>query len=190
MSKRRDRRARRGQEDRDFAAADRIRDELKAEGIMLGGRAGRHYLAPGMNAPLYTTEILRLAASLARAARARSRGRTRRAALADLRQPDRASPSSSTRSGGSSGLSMQVHACAFGQASAALVERACDGPRRTTKSRRRWLTLSRWLAGEHDEAGRLAGPRRACAGARRAAARHGAILLPFRALLAAIEAAR
>ncbi len=44
--------------------ADRIRDELKADGHRVGGWARRHYLAKGMNAPLYTTEILRLAASL------------------------------------------------------------------------------------------------------------------------------
>ena len=49
---------------RDFADRRPHPRRAQGRGHRLGGRAGRHYLAPGMNAPLYTTEILRLAASL------------------------------------------------------------------------------------------------------------------------------
>ena len=51
------------------------------------------------------------------------------------------------------------------------------------------LSLSRWLSSEHDKAEAWPGII-ALAPARDRRARHGAILLPFRALLAAIEAAR
>ena len=51
------------------------------------------------------------------------------------------------------------------------------------------LEISRWLADEHDDASAWPGIA-ALAPARLAQARHGAILLPFRALLAAIDAAR
>jgi hypothetical protein len=49
------------------------------------------------------------------------------------------------------------------------------------------LLLSRWLASEHDDSGwpGIA----ALAPARSRKGRHGAILMPFRALLAAMEAA-
>jgi hypothetical protein len=50
------------------------------------------------------------------------------------------------------------------------------------------LELSRWLASEHDDESAWPGIS-ALAPARRRKARHGAILLPFRALLAAIDAA-
>ena len=86
-------------------------------------------------------------------------------------------------------LGQQVEACAFGQASAALMG--------ATRSGTSAAELAAALAGarrlarrRRDDPGRLAGPRRASPGARAHTARHGAILLPFRALLAAIEAAR
>jgi hypothetical protein len=49
--------------------------------------------------------------------------------------------------------------------------------------------LSRWLAREQEESGDWPGVE-ALAPARPRKSRHGAILLPFRALLAAIESAR
>ena len=85
-------------------------------------------------------------------------------------------------------MSQHVHACAFGQASAALVERQAIG-RTHDEVSEALVALSRWLAEEQDDDRRLAGHGRARAGARARKARHGAILLPFRALLAAIEAA-
>jgi NifU-like protein involved in Fe-S cluster formation len=85
-------------------------------------------------------------------------------------------------------MSMQVHACAFGQASAALVERHGRG-RTHDEVSEAMLSLSRWLASEHDDAGGWPGII-ALAPARERNARHGAILLPFRALLAAIESAQ
>ena len=83
-------------------------------------------------------------------------------------------------------LSMRVQACAFGQASAALLERHSRG-RTHDEVSEAMLDLSRWLAGEHDE--RPHWPAlMALAPARERSGRHGAILLPFRALLAALDA--
>jgi len=140
-----------------------------------------------MSVSLYTTEILRLAASLQEPhpldredGRAEVRSPTcgSRITLAvqldDERRIER--------------LSMQVHACAFGQASAALVERHGRG-RSHEEVSEALLALSRWLASEDDEPGPRAGVT-ALEPARGRAGRHGAILLPFRALLAAIEDAR
>jgi NifU-like protein involved in Fe-S cluster formation len=81
---------------------------------------------------------------------------------------------------------MQVHACAFGQASAALVERHSRG-RTHDEVSEAMLALSRWLAGGDQNDARWPGIV-ALAPARPRTARHGAILLPFRALLAAIDA--
>jgi NifU-like protein involved in Fe-S cluster formation len=140
-----------------------------------------------VSVPLYTTEILRLAASLQEPhpldredGRAEVRSPTcgSRITLAvqldDERRIER--------------LSMQVHACAFGQASAALVERHGRG-RSHEEISEALLALSRWLASEDDEPGAWPGVK-ALEPARARAGRHGAILLPFRALLAAIEDAR
>ena len=140
-----------------------------------------------MSVPLYTTEILRLAASLQEPhpldredGRAEVRSPTcgSRITLAvqldDERRIER--------------LSMQVHACAFGQASAALVERHGRG-RSHEEVSEALLALSGWLASEDDEPGAWPGVT-ALEPARARAGRHGAILLPFRALLAAIEDAR
>jgi NifU-like protein involved in Fe-S cluster formation len=139
-----------------------------------------------MNSPLYTTDILRLAAS-----------------LSDPHELDHEDGCAEVRSSTCGSLvrmtvqldgdrrverlSMHVTACAFGQASAALVERHSCG-RTHDEVSAAMLDVSRWLAGEHDdfsawpEIGTLEP-------ARSRKARHGAILLPFRALLAAIDAA-
>ena len=140
-----------------------------------------------MNAPLYTTEILRLAASLSAPHELeREDGR------AELRSPTCGSRVSLAVQLDDNrrveGLSMQVHACAFGQASAALVERHSRG-RTHDEIAEVMLTLSRWLADEREDS--AGWPNLATlAPARSRRSRHGAILLPFRALLAAIEAAR
>jgi NifU-like protein involved in Fe-S cluster formation len=83
-------------------------------------------------------------------------------------------------------LSMQVHACAFGQASAALVERHSRG-RTHDEVSEAMLSLSRWLSDERSDAAFWPGIA-VLAPARARTARHGAILLPFRALLAAMDA--
>ena len=139
-----------------------------------------------MTEPVYTTEILRLAASLGEPCelehedgRAEVRSPTcgSRIALAVQLDEERRV----TR------LSMRVHACAFGQASAALVERHSLGRTREEISDA-MLGVSRWLAREHDKVS--AWPAIvALEPARRRKGRHGAILLPFRALLAAMDAA-
>jgi NifU-like protein involved in Fe-S cluster formation len=80
-------------------------------------------------------------------------------------------------------VSQQVHACAFGQASAALLERGALGRSRADVEQA-LADLTDWLGGGAAEPGwGLA----ALAPARSRKSRHGAILLPFRALAAAIE---
>ena len=140
-----------------------------------------------MSAVLYTTEILRLAASLGE-----PRPLEREDGRAELRSPTCGSRITlavqldETRR--IERLSMEVHACAFGQASAALVERHSHG-RTHDEVSAAMLALSHWLASTHDDDGAWPGIS-ALAPARPRKGRHGAILLPFRALLAAIEAAR
>jgi len=139
-----------------------------------------------MNAPLYTTEILRLAASLSE-----PRALEREDGCAEVRSPTCGSRVRLTvqldEDRRVDRLSMQVHACAFGQASAALVERHSRG-RTHDEVSAAMLEISRWLADEHENA--AAWPEiSALAPARERKARHGAILLPFRALLAAMDAA-
>jgi len=139
-----------------------------------------------MNAPLYTTEILRLAASLAA-----PRELEREDGRAEVRSPTCGSRISLAvqidGEGRVEALSQQVHACAFGQASAALLERGAIG-RTRSEVKDAHDRFSAWLQGSSDEADwpGLA----ALAPARSRKSRHGAMLLPFRALLAAIEAAR
>ena len=140
-----------------------------------------------MNAPLYTTEILRLAASLGEqceleneCGRAELRSPTcgSRVTVAVELDEDRRV----TR------VTQQVHACAFGQASAALMERSAIG-RGHDDAAAALLALSAWLAGESEDAGEWPGLV-ALEPARSRRSRHGAILLPFRALLAALESAK
>jgi len=138
-----------------------------------------------MNAPLYTTEILRLAASLSD-----PRELEHEDGRAELRSPTCGSRITTTVKLDDQGrvrdLAQQVHACAFGQASAALLEKSAAG--RSREDVTLILTdLSAWLDGSEAEPGwGLA----ALAPARSRKSRHGAILLPFRALVAAIESAR
>jgi NifU-like protein involved in Fe-S cluster formation len=136
--------------------------------------------------PLYTTEILRLAASLQE-----PHPLDRDDGQAEVRSPTCGSRVRLTVQLDDDGrverLSMHVHACAFGQASAALVERHSRG-RTHDEVSEAMLVLSHWLAGEQEDAGSWPGIA-ALAPARDRKARHGAILLPFRALLAAMEAA-
>ncbi|HEX3676247.1 MAG TPA: iron-sulfur cluster assembly scaffold protein [Sphingomicrobium sp.] len=140
-----------------------------------------------MTLPPYTTEILRLAASLQE-----MRALEREDGRAELRSPTCGSRIAIVvqldRDRRVQMLSQQVHACAFGQASAALVQRHAVG-RTHDEVADALVMISRWLAEEQDEAGDWPGIA-ALEPARPRKGRHGAILLPFRALLAAIESAR
>lgn len=137
-----------------------------------------------MNPPLYTLEILRLAGSLPeQVALERVDG------SAEVRSP---TCGSTVRAevqlieGRVEALSQQVQACAFGQASAALVAQQARGCARDNIAVA-LDQLTTWLAGEGTEPD---WPGIAALGpARSRRSRHGAILLPFRALLAAIDSA-
>ncbi|HZC38575.1 MAG TPA: iron-sulfur cluster assembly scaffold protein [Sphingomicrobium sp.] len=139
-----------------------------------------------MNAPLYTTEILRLAASLSEPHKLeREDGR------AEVRSPTCGSRLTLAvqldADGRVAAISQLVHACAFGQASAALLERGAGGRNHDDVSRV-LADFTEWLAGANraPDWPNLT----ALAPARSRRSRHGAMLLPFRALLAAIESAR
>ena len=139
-----------------------------------------------MNAPLYTTEILRLAASLKE-----PRPLDREDGRAELRSSTCGSRVTTAvrldEQGRVAALSQTVHACAFGQASSALLEQGAPG-RSREDLQAAVAQLGEWLGGADVE------PEwpgiAALSPARSRKARHGAILLPFRAALAAIEAAR
>ena len=139
-------------------------------------------MAAGMTAQiLYTTAILRLAASLAE-----PRALEREDGLAEVRSPtcgSRIATSVQLEDGRVAALSQQVHACAFGQAAAALVEQQAVG-RSREEIELASAQLNAWLSGDSSDPGWGFA---ALAPARSRTARHGAILLPLRALLAAIE---
>ena len=145
-------------------------------------------MAQGMNEPLYTREILRLAASIpylepfeelegATELRSPTCGSRMRMAV-ELDWADRIVR-----------IRQAVEACAFGQATAALDGRPRDGAERGRGRRRRSQELEAWLAGKGEVPASWPGLE-ALAPARSRKGRHGAILLPFRTLLAAIEAAQ
>lgn len=134
--------------------------------------------------PLYTTDILRLAASLAEPHTLEREG-----GRAEVRSPtcgSRITTVVQLADGRVAALSQQVQACAFGQASAALVEGHAVG-RSPKEIEDAADQMNAWLTGDDTEA---PWDMAALAPARSRTGRHGAILLPFRALLAAIEAAR
>jgi NifU-like protein involved in Fe-S cluster formation len=142
-------------------------------------------MAPVMNAPLYTIEILRLAGSLPDPAHLERVDGT-----AQLRSPTCGSTVRTEvqfEDGLVTGISQQVRACAFGQSSAALVAKHAPG-RTKAEIAEALAGLSGWLDGSRDEPGGWGFE--ALAPARSRTSRHGAIVLPLRTLLAAIEGAR
>lgn len=141
-------------------------------------------MAAGVTAPLYTKDILRLAASLEAAHDlARTDGR------AELRAPTCGSTIATAVMLGDDGrvvdLSQRVSACAFGQASAALAAQHANG-RSLDEIERALSDLGDWLGGRRDDPGGWPGLE-ALAPARAKTGRHGAILLPFRAIAAAMH---
>ena len=136
-----------------------------------------------MNAPLYTTEILRLAASLEL-----PRALEHVDGRAELRSPTCGSTIETAvmldAEGRVAAIVQTVSACAFGQASAALLEGGAVG--HSSEDVREALDqLSDWLASRRDDPGDWPGLD-ALAPARAKTGRHGAILLPFRALVRAM----
>ena len=140
-----------------------------------------------MNKPLYTIEVLRLAASIPHLAPLKGpHGR------AEVRSPTCGSSIAVEVTldfdGRVAGLGQQVEACAFGQASAALMGSHAIG-RQAPEVRETLAAFGSWLDGGRGDPGSWPGLV-ALSPARSRRARHGAILLPFRALLAAIEDAQ
>ncbi|HEY8591604.1 MAG TPA: iron-sulfur cluster assembly scaffold protein [Sphingomicrobium sp.] len=140
-----------------------------------------------MNAPLYTTDVLRLAAALQGV-----RDLERVDGEGELRSPTCGSRIKLAVQLDSErrvqAISQEVHACAFGQASAALMETKAFGLSHADATNALVL-LSRWLGQEHDDVSDWPGLE-ALAPARDRQARHGAILLPWRTLIAAMENCR
>jgi NifU-like protein involved in Fe-S cluster formation len=141
-------------------------------------------MAAAMNAPLYTTAILRLASSIPHLGRLElPQGR------AELRSPTCGSTAQVEVRLDDGGrvleFAQQIQACAFGQASAALMGAQAIG--RDRREATKVLTeLTDWLVGDRDDPGSWPGLAE-LAPAKPRTGRHGAILLPFRALVAAIE---
>jgi NifU-like protein involved in Fe-S cluster formation len=83
-------------------------------------------------------------------------------------------------------LSQQVHACAFGQASAAILQQGVRG-RDVAQVDEALAAIGAWLEGSDDAPAWPGIP--ALAPARSRQSRHAAILLPFRSLAAALAQA-
>ena len=139
-----------------------------------------------MSEPLYTRDILRLASDIPHLAPLDPADGT-----ADLRSPTCGSRVAvAVRLGPDrrvTAFSQSVTACAFGQASAALMGHYAIGRDRTEVAQA-LADLTAWLDGTTDVPVDWPGLA-TLAPARDRAGRHGAILLPFRALLGAIEVA-
>ena len=139
-------------------------------------------MATDVNAPLYTIEILRLAGSLPDGAPldrvdGRSEQRSQTCGSSVLTEVQ-------IEAGRVVAVSQTVRACAFGQASAALVAQHAEGQSRDEIAEV-LANLSAWLDGSRERPGGWG--LEALAPARSRKSRHGAIILPVRALLAAVE---
>ena len=142
-------------------------------------------MAAGVIEPLYTRDILRLAASIP--------GQKSFAEMGDaavLRSPTCGSRVAMRvtldEAGRVASLEQAVEACAFGQAAAALVGMHAVGMSHD-EATAALAGVERWLDEDVAEPWPGVGVLDA---ARARRGRHGAILLPFRALVGAIEAAR
>ena len=139
-------------------------------------------MAARVSEPIYTRDILRLAASVAPyESLARADG------AAELRSPtcgSRITVAVTLEDGRVAAIAQKVEACAFGQAAAALMADAAPG-RDLADARAALAGVEAWLGGD-DAAAPFLAPLKP---ARSRPGRHGAILLPFRALVAAIESA-
>lgn len=144
-------------------------------------------MAAGMNQRLYTVEILRLAASIPHLGRLENAH-----SEVELRSPTCGSKIRIgvrlDESGRVASLGQEIEACAFGQASAALMGSHAIG-RNADDLQGALVAYEQWLAGARDDPGEWPGLD-ALAPARTRLGRHGAMLLPFRAMLAAMLAAR
>jgi NifU-like protein involved in Fe-S cluster formation len=139
-----------------------------------------------MNAPLYTLDILRLAAEI-----------PHREPLTDAHgSADKRAPLCGSRvrvevrldgEGRVDALSQQVQACAFGQAAASLMGAHAIGRDLVAIAGAR-RELADWLAGRSDDPGEWPGLD-VLAPARSKTARHGAMLIPFEALEEAVREA-
>ncbi|MDQ3077508.1 MAG: iron-sulfur cluster assembly scaffold protein [Pseudomonadota bacterium] len=143
-------------------------------------------MAEGVSAPLYTRDILRLAASIPWLAPIDDAdGEAERRSLTC---GSRMSVAVRMDGGRVAALSQSVEACAFGQASAALMGQSAVG-RSEGDLRAALRGIERWLGG--DDAAVASWPGLAVLDpARSRMGRHGAILLPFVTLLAALESAQ
>jgi len=137
-----------------------------------------------MNAPLYTTEILRLAASLPEPQQL-----DKVDAAASQRSPTCGSTVATEvqiKDGRIEAISQAVSACAFGQASATLVAQQAPG-RDRAEVQAALEQLSAWLSRSREIPPDWPGYQ-ALAPALSRTGRHGAILLPLRVLVAAMDA--
>ena len=142
-------------------------------------------MAAGVIEPLYTRDILRLAASIPGQKSFAEMGDAAvlRSATCGSRVAMRVTLDSAERV---ESIEQAVEACAFGQAAAALVGTGAIGLN-GEEAAAALAGVERWLGEDVAEPWpelNVLDPARARLG------RHGAILLPFRALVAAIEAAR
>lgn len=140
-------------------------------------------MASGVKPPLYTREILRLAASLPPPSQLEPRD-----ARVELRAPTCGSRlwlDLRADAGQATELGVRVEACAFGQAATALMLRSATGVD-LAQAEASLRELQDWLSGEREKPGAWPGLE-ALEPARARTGRHDAILLPFRALVAGLK---